>query len=269
MRIAVIGHIEWALIAPSHEPLESGAIVHLYDPVEEPGGAGGVVARALAAMGAETTLFTAMGGDANAERSIALVEAEGCSVRAARFAGEQNRVTTVIDPGGERTIIVHGPNTHPTLDDALGWGDLAAFDACFFTGDDPRTLVAGRGARVLTATARRLPSVIASGVELDVLCGSANDPRESYVIGDLPVRPRLCTWSEGIDGGRYLAADGTEGRWRSVAPSGPVVDTYGAGDHFMAGLTLALVRGERRDDALAFAARCGAAQLTRRGASPR
>ena len=60
----------------------------------------------------------------------------------------------------------------------------------------------------------------------------------------------------------------SEGRWEAVAPPGPVVDTYGAGDVFMAGLTLALAQGRARDEALALAARAAAAQLTRRGGAP-
>ena len=51
--------------------------------------------------------------------------------------------------------------------------------------------------------------------------------------------------------------------------SATIVDTYGAGDVFMAALTLALGQGAGRDEALAQAARASAAQLTRRGGGPR
>jgi ribokinase len=46
---------------------------------------------------------------------------------------------------------------------------------------------------------------------------------------------------------------------------GPVVDTYGAGDSFAAGLTYALGAGKLGEEAVAFAARCGAAVVTGRG----
>jgi len=46
---------------------------------------------------------------------------------------------------------------------------------------------------------------------------------------------------------------------------GPIADAYGCGDAFAAGLTYALARGDPPDDALALAARCGAAVLTGRG----
>jgi ribokinase len=55
----------------------------------------------------------------------------------------------------------------------------------------------------------------------------------------------------------------------SAAPlPGPIVDTYGAGDSFMAGLTYALAANADAHDAVVFAARCGAAALTGRGVAP-
>jgi ribokinase len=268
-RVAVIGHVEWVQHARLHEPLERGTILQLYDTFEEPAGGGGVAARALPALGAETCFFTALGSDAAGEASERVLLDDGCELRVARRAGPQARVTTLAEPGGERTILLHGSNEHPTMEDALGWDDLAAFDGVFYTGDDPGTVVAARRARVLVATARRLASVVASGVQVDVLAGSGRDRGERYDLADLPVRPRLCVWSEGADGGRYLTEEGEEGRWEAVAPPGPVIDTYGAGDVFMAALTLELARGRGRDEALALAARAAAAQLTRRGGAPR
>ena len=267
-RIAVIGHVEWVQHARLHEPLERGAIIQLHDTFEEPGGGGGVAARALPALGAEARFITALGNDAAADESERVLRRDGCDLRVARRATPQNRVTTLAEPSGERTILVHGPNLHPAIDDPLDWDELAGFDGVFYTGDDPRTVVAARRARVLVATARRLASVVESRVQVDVLAASARDRGERYDPADLPVRPRLCVWSEGADGGRYLAEDGSEGRWEAARPPGPVVDTYGAGDVFMAALTLELGRGTGRDEALALAARAAAAQLTRRGGEP-
>ena len=93
-----------------------------------------------------------------------MLRADGCGLRIARRAGPQARVTTLAEPGGERTILLHGANEHPEISDPLEWDDLAGFDGVFYTGDDPRTLVAARRARIVVATARRLASVIASGV---------------------------------------------------------------------------------------------------------
>jgi ribokinase len=267
-RIAVIGHVEWVEHGRLREPLVPGAIVQLQDTFEEPGGGGGVAARALPALGAETRFLTALGNDAAAAESERTLRADGCDVRAGWRPNPQNRVTTVADPSGERTILIHGRNDHPAIEDPLGWDELEGFDGAFYTGDDPRTVVAARRARVLVVTARRLASVVASGVQVDVLAGSAHDSGERYDVAALPVRPRLCVWTEGADGGHYLADDGRQGRWEAVAPPGPVIDTYGAGDVFMAALTLELGRGAGRDEGLAGAARAAATQLTRRGGGP-
>jgi ribokinase len=177
-------------------------------------------------------------------------------------------VLGVIDPSGERTLFVLGPNEHPTLDDPLPWDDLATFDAVFFTGEDPRTLVAARRARVLVVTARRLPALIASGVQADVLIGSASDPGEQFDPADLPVSPHAIVRTEGAAGGSYRTDRGLEGRYRPAPLPGAVADTYGAGDVMMAALTLELGAGRALEEALERAAAAAAAQLTRRGATP-
>src|SRR5262249_37813143 len=114
-RIAVIGHVEWVLQARSRTPVARGEIVQLYDTFDEPAGGGGVAARALPALGAETRFYTALGNDDAAAASERVLAREGCELRVARRAEPQNRVTTISDPDGERTILVHGPNAHPTL----------------------------------------------------------------------------------------------------------------------------------------------------------
>ena len=70
--------------------------------------------------------------------------------------------------------------------------------------------------------------------------------------------------TEGVRGGTFETADGITHRWEpaSVRPGG---DTYGAGDSFAAGLTFALGQGRPPADAVAFAARCGAACASGRG----
>jgi len=55
------------------------------------------------------------------------------------------------------------------------------------------------------------------------------------------------------------------GPFRPASLPGQVVDTYGCGDSFAAGLTFALGRGDSVEDAVALAARCGAAVMTGRG----
>jgi len=71
--------------------------------------------------------------------------------------------------------------------------------------------------------------------------------------------------TEGERGGSYRTRAGDGGRWSAVAPPGALLDSYGCGDSFAAGLTYGLGAGLALADALALAARCGAVCLTGRG----
>ena len=115
---------------------------------------------------------------------------------------------------------------------------------------------------MLVATARELPTLLEGGVRLDALIGSGSDPAERYEAGTLDPPPALIVTTGGSDGGTWSAADGAAGRYLAAPLPGPLVDTYGAGDCFAAGLTYALGRGDTVAQALELAARCGAAALT-------
>ena len=58
------------------------------------------------------------------------------------------------------------------------------------------------------------------------------------------------------------------GPYRAAPLSGPIVDAYGAGDSFAAGVTFGLGAGETLEYAVALGSRCGAAVLTGSGPYP-
>jgi ribokinase len=58
------------------------------------------------------------------------------------------------------------------------------------------------------------------------------------------------------------------GPYTAAPVDGHREDTYGAGDCFAGGLTFALAAGLDAHEAVAFAARCGAAAITGRGVAP-
>ena len=124
---------------------------------------------------------------------------------------------------------------------------------------------AARQARILVATARTLPSLAEAGVLLDALVHSGSDEGERYRPGDIDPPPRLVVTTAGREGGSYVAEEGRTGSYAAAPAPGPVVDAYGAGDSFAAGLTYALAAAQDIEAALAFAARCGSACLTGRG----
>ena len=77
--------------------------------------------------------------------------------------------------------------------------------------------------------------------------------------------PGVVVRTDGARGGTWETADGRTGRYDPVAPPGPIVDTYGAGDSFEAGLTFGLATGLAIEDAVALATRCGAFAVAGRG----
>lgn len=264
--VAVVGHVEWVVHVRGVMP-PAGQIAHLEDPIEEPAGGGAVTAAQVAKLGARSLFFTALGDDARGEASGERLAAEGVEVLAVRSKRPQTWALSAAGADGERGIAVVGPALVARADDPLPWERIATCRAAFFTGHDPDALVRARAADVLVVTARRITELVTSGVHADVIVASGTDAGERFDPADLPVAPGARVITEGARGGRIVARDG-ERRFASSAPPGPVLDTYGAGDSFAAGLTVGLARGLTLDDACLLGARCGAAALTARGGLP-
>jgi ribokinase len=265
MRAAVVGHVEWVEFVSVERVPRPGEIVHALEWWEEPGGGGAGGAVQLQKLTGAATFFTALGDDVLGEAARSFLEGTGLTLEAARREGPSRRAITFVDPTGERTITVLGDRLAPSADDELAWQSLAGIDAVYFTAGDAGALRAARAARVLVATTRVLPLLQEAGVYLDAVVGSALDAGEAYRPGDLDPRPGLAVMTEGEAGGSFARFGGVSGRYEAVPPPGPVVDRYGAGDSFAAGLTYALARGDAPALATAFAARCGAAVVTGRG----
>lgn len=256
MKLAVIGHVEWVTHTDAPFIPPAGEIVHLANPLTQPAGGGAVSAAALVRMGAEVIFFTVAGND------VPVVEAMselGVRTYAAERDAPHTKALVMRDPAGERTICVVGQNLHPTADDPLPWDELDGCDGVYFTGGDPRTLVLARRAPVVVVTARRFDALVESGVEVDALVGSGNDRGERYDLSRLRVPPRHVIVTDGPHGGSGYDA---------VAPPGPLVDSYGAGDTFVAGVLFGLAAGKPLAAALAGAAAGAAETVTWRGAYP-
>jgi ribokinase len=215
--------------------------------------------------GEACVFFTALGDDDLGHRAERELGALGLEVYAAFREDPQRRAFTFIDSQGERTITVIGERLGAHGSDPLPWDRLAQCDAVYFTAGDIDALRAARTAKVLVATSRVFPLLVEAHVHLDALVRSATDPGEPFVEGVLDPPPRLVVATNSEKGGTYEGAEGTTGSWAAAPLPGPVVDTYGAGDSFAGGLTFALGAGLPVDEALALAARCGAAALTGRG----
>jgi ribokinase len=265
MRVAVVGHVEWIRFARVDHAPAPGEIVHSTDDWEQAGGGGGVAAIQLALLADEATLFTALGDDELGLRSREELEARGVRVHAVTESRPQRWALTHVDDMGERTITTVGAKLRPRGHDGrLPWHELADMDAVLFIAGDVDALVWARRAPVLAATARDLETLRRGAVELDALIGSGEDEAELYHAGDLDQEPKLVVTTSGALGGWMQPG----GPFVAAPLPGERVDAYGCGDCFMAGLTYALAADLEAHEAVAFAARCGAAALTGRGVAP-
>ena len=263
MRLAVVGHVEWVeFVRVEHVP-EPGDIVHALEVWEEAAGGGAVAAVQLANLNGSVELFTALGNDELGRRAREELEKRGVTVHAAAPPEAQRRAFTYVDGDGERTITVLGRKLLPAGEDAaLPWEQLASCDAVYFVSGDVAALRAARRSKVLVATSRELATLRRAAEEIDVLVGSGEDAGERFEPGDLDPPPKAVVTTAGPLGG-WLRPGGP---FRAAPLPGPVEDAYGCGDFFAAGLTFGLARGRSLEDAVALAARCGAAVLTGRGA---
>ncbi len=266
IEVAVVGHVEWVRFARVARVPRPGQIVHASETWEEAAGGGAVAAVQLAKLGGAATLFTALGDDHLGHRARRELTELGVRVQAVFRPTPQRRAFTFVDDRGERTITTLGERLGPSLDDPLAWGAMDEAAAVYFTAGDEGALRAARRARILVATAREHSLLARASLPLDAVVGSSHDPAERFPSSAMDPRPRLVVATEGRSGGRYRAL----GRpWRRFPPAplpGPVVDAYGCGDSFAAGLTFGLGAGLETEEALALGARCGAACLTGRGA---
>jgi ribokinase len=264
VRAGVVGHVEWVRFVAVERVPKPGEIVHARQSWLEAAGGGAVAAVQLEKLAGAADFFVAVGNDEVGRVARESLDRLGLNVHAATRDEPQRLAVTFLDADGERTITLIGDKLHPHRSDPLPWGDLAEIDACYFTAGDADALRAARQARVLVATARELPTLVEARVQLDALVHSGTDPEEAYEPGQIDPEPALVVTTKGREGGTFVAGE-RSGSFPAAPVPGPVVDAYGAGDSFAAGLAFALARGEGLDEALAFAARCGAASLTGRG----
>jgi ribokinase len=251
VKAAVVGHVEWVeFVEVDHVPAP-GQIAHGFDSWDEPGGGGAVVAAQFAKLAGACDFFTALGDDDHGHRTVERLEGLGVTVHAQWF-GTTRRALVHVDRNRERTITTVGAKLRPD-----GPLPLQGYDAVFFVAGEVEALWSAREARFLAATPRELPTLLAGGVPIDLLVGSATDPGERYDGG---LEATVVCGTEGARGG---VANGA--RYEAVMAPGPLEDTYGAGDSFAAALCFALARGDRLADALGLAARAGAAVVTGKG----
>jgi ribokinase len=264
MRVAVVGHIEWVDFIPVERMPAQGEVIHAQGAFTRAAGGGGVVAGVLTELGAEVDFFTALGRDADGEAAAAQLTERGVCMHVAWREQPTRKAVTLLEGGGERTIVTIGDRLNPLGSDALEWERLRDAEGVYFTAGDSDALLRARAARVVIASPRARAALTGDGPMIEGLVFSARDRDEREWAARIARRARLLVTTNGVGGGTWSGE--SEGHWRAAAPPGAPVDSYGCGDSFAAGFTFGLASGVSVAEAAALGARCGARCLTRPGA---
>jgi ribokinase len=263
-RVAVVGHVEWMDFAVVTRLPRPGEILHARASWEEAAGGGAVAAVQMTKLAGSALFFTALAGDELGRLTRDQLTRQGVSVHAAPRDGTQRRGFTHLDDAGERTITILGERLVPEAGDELPWELLDDVGGVYFTGGDAAALEAARRARVIVATPRAEDALRDAGIAVDVIVHSGRDVGEEIDPAELDPPPRTVVTTLGAKGGRWDGEAGS-GSWEPLPLPGPLVDAYGAGDSFAAGITTGLAAGMSMRDAIALGSRCGVANLTGRG----
>ena len=272
MHIAVVGSVNLDIVATGDRLPRPGETVTGAMLARHPGGKGANQALAARRLGAEVSLLACVGRDAAADEALALLRAEGVGIECLQV--DANAPTGValiaVAAGGENQIVV-APGANRALSTeslAASYAGLPTVDATICQLEVPMATVVrvaqvSRGLLVVNlAPAMPVdPSVLQRAGVLVV-----NETEAEFYGAALHASPADVVVTAGARGaslwraGRQLA--------NAEPPRIEPVDTTGAGDAFVAALTVALLEKLPSVDALRFACAAGAAASLRPGAQP-
>ncbi len=264
-RIAVLGSVNLDIVATGATLPSPGETVTNAVLAQHPGGKGANQALAARRLGAHVALSARVGADANANAALALLREAHVDLSALR---EDDTAPTgvaliAVAASGENQIVV-APGANLTLTpDVMR---LPEADALILQLEIPLETVAAAakaftGYTVLNlAPAAKLPPDVLADADLIVV----NEGEAAFYGEALHATPALVAITCGARG----AAIFQNGQKIAEAAPPPItpVDTTGAGDTFVAALTLALLEPQTPENALRFACAAGAVTATRAGA---
>jgi len=266
-RITVVGSVNLDFVATGKTLPAPGETVTGAALARHPGGKGANQALAARRLGAEVKLVGRVGADAMAEEALALLRLEGVDLSdCPAVAGEATGVALIaVAEGGENQIVVapganaaFGPELLPALGD----------DALILQLELPVDTVAAAVSRatgfvcVNLAPAAPVPDALLARADLIVV----NETEAAFYGEALHRASGLVAVTRGARGAALYRGQAVVAE--AAPPRVDAVDATGAGDAFVAALTVALLEGREPGPALAFACTAGALAATRAGAQP-
>jgi ribokinase len=261
-RVAVVGHVEWVEFVRVARYPERGGLEQGERELEQAGGGAVVAAAVLAELGASVDFLCALGDDERGQAAVAQLRERRVTVHPAWRDTATRSVITLLDAGGERTIITVGERLAPFGDDHLDWDLLSRVDGVYVTAGDAGAIRHARAAPVMTASPRAGSPV--ADVTVDAMILSESDEHERHWAQPWERQVRLMVETQGAKGGRWWGD--SDGRWPAAPLPGERRDSYGAGDSFAAGFTFGLASGLDPAGAARVGAEVGARMMTRVGA---
>jgi ribokinase len=287
--ICVVGGINMDLVVQVPHLPRPGETVHGGEVARFPGGKGANQAVAARRLGASVAMLGQVGADAFGDELIQTLEAAGVESSGVRRAADRATGVAMISVASDgQNAIVVAPGANMTWDEAGVVGVERAVSDCrvlVLNLEVPpaviaRAVRAGKrgGARVILNPAPHRVGDESVFGEVDVFVPNQVEAAlfagmEPYAVADwgeaaqrlrrLGPRAVIVTLA---DEGAVIVDEAGPHRVPSFPVS--VVDTTAAGDAFVGGLAVALLRNAPVPDAVRFANACGALAVTRAGAQP-
>ncbi|MFC3711606.1 ribokinase [Sphingoaurantiacus capsulatus] len=264
--VTIVGSVNLDLVASGASLPAPGETVTGATLARHPGGKGANQALAARRLGAAVSLVGRVGADAMADEALALlrqdgVDLSGCTADPAAPTGV---ALIAVAPDGENLIVVApGANAGFAADalPAISGALIAQLELPIDTVAKAVATADGFVALNL-APAAEVPPAMLARADLVVV----NEGEAAFYGAALDVVPGLVAITLGARGARLMR------RGELVAEATPpkvtAIDATGAGDAFVAALTVALLEGQAEAAALTFACTVGALAATKPGAQP-
>ena len=256
LKLAVIGHIEWVTFLKVDHLAQAGIISHASKEVQLPAGGGAVTAIKLAKLTKrKVDFYTALGKDELGIKCSKILKNYNLNLYIGWKDDPTRRGISMIDHEGERAITVIGKRVQPSIQDDIPWGLLGDYDGIFITACDRFILnECGKAKKVIATPRVGLEVLNKTDTQLHALIGSNLDPTEKKILDRISKKPQLLIKTEGENGGNYHPG----GEFKPVKVRKALVDTYGCGDSFAAGVTAGLAADYSAKESILIGAKCGA-----------